>query len=267
VNGRLSKDFERADLRWEMQNMNVDKARSRIQEDLALLYLRLNGFFVTGFIAHSAVQGQALTEIDALAVRMRYSAEPEREVGPDELLDLSSEYTDLIICEAKSRGEQLCFNQALTADPLAAAKVLRWSGLFLEKEIPALATNLTSVLAPGPLPSDAPPAIIGPRGVRVRCLLFSLEQNSRRPNQPWFITGTEVFDYAHRCLSPSGLRSSCSTSYDFGLWGDREPIVRYFKKRRGQPPGEMNHLCKALNIGSADNTTAQITRECVRARN
>jgi hypothetical protein len=39
----------------------------------------------------------------------------------------------------------------------------------------------------------------------------------------------------HRCLSPSEMRSSCSTSYDFGLWGDREPIVRYFKERRGRP--------------------------------
>jgi hypothetical protein len=245
-----------------MDNMNVAKVRSRTQEELALLYLRLNGFFVTGFIAHSAVQGQALTEIDALAVRMPHSAEPEREVGPHELLGLSSEYTDLVICEAKSRGEQLCFNQALTAEPLAAAKVLRWSGLFLEKEIPALAANLTSVLAPRPLPSDVPPTIIGPRGVRIRSLLFSLEQNLRRPNQPWFITGSEVFDYVHRCLSPSGSRSSCSTSYDFGLWGDREPIVRYFKER--QSAGDMKQLYEALNVGG-DNTAVQITRECGRA--
>jgi hypothetical protein len=246
--------------------MDVAKIKSKIQEDLLLLYLRLNGFFVTGFIAHSAVQHRALAEIDALAVRMPHSAEPEREVGPHELLDLSSEYTDLVICEAKSRGGQLCFNRSLTAEHHAAAKVLRWSGVFLETEIPALAMNLKSALAPRPLPSNAPPTIIGPRGARVRCLLFSLEQNSRRPNQPWFITGTEVFDYVHRCVSPSESRSYCSTSYDFGLWGGHEPIVRYFKERRGQSAGDMRELYKALDIGCPSNTAAQITRECDQAR-
>lgn len=52
------------------QRMDVAKARSKIQEDIAILYLCLNGFFVTGFIAHSAVQHHALTEIDALAIRL-----------------------------------------------------------------------------------------------------------------------------------------------------------------------------------------------------
>jgi hypothetical protein len=235
--------------RCDTQRVDIAKAKSKVQERLVLLYLRLNGFFISGFIAHSPVQNQALTEIDALAVRMPHSAEPEREVGPHELLDLSSEHTDLVICEAKSRGGQLCFNQALTAEPHAAAKVLRWSGLFLETEVPALATNLQRVLAPRPLPSDAPPTIIGPREARVRCLLFSLERNARHPNQAWFITGTEVFDYVHRCLSPSEPRASCSTSYDFGLWGDGEPIVRYFKERRGQSPGDMNQLYQFLSIG------------------
>jgi hypothetical protein len=247
--------------------MDVARANAKIQEDLMALYLRLNGFFVTGFIAHSPIQNRALTEIDALALRMPHNAEPEQGIGPHKLLDLSSECTDLVICEAKSRGEQLCFNRALTAGPQAAAKVLRWSGLFIETEIPALAMSLTRFLASRPLPSNAPPTIIGPRGARVRCLLFSLERAYRRPNQPWFITATEVFDYVHRCLSPSESRPCCSTSYDFGLWREREPIVRYFKERRGQPPGDMNQLYKALNIGCADDTAAQITRECVWAPN
>ena len=101
--------------------MDIDKVKSKAQEDLALLYLRLNGFFVTGFIAHSPIHGQNLTEIDALALRMPYSAEPEREVGPHGLLDLSSNHTDLIICEVKSRGKPLRFNGALTEGPRAAA--------------------------------------------------------------------------------------------------------------------------------------------------
>ena len=92
--------------------MKLTKDKAKIQEDLMMLYLRLNGFFVTGFIAHSPIQGEALTEIDALALRMPHNAEPERGVGLHEVLDLSNEYTDLVICEAKSRGRQLCFNRA-----------------------------------------------------------------------------------------------------------------------------------------------------------
>ncbi len=239
--------------------MDIDKAKSKAQEDLALLYLRLNGFFVTGFIAHSPVQGDNLTEVDALAIRMPYSAEPEREVGPHTLLDFSSDRTDLVICEIKSRGEQLRFNEALTSNPRAAGSVLRWSGLFLEGELPELVRRLQLALAPRPLPSLGPPCIIGPRGTRVRCLLVSPERDERYPNQPWFITGPDVFAYVHRCLSPSQPRSECSIFYDFGLWGDREPIVRYFKDRRGQDPGDMGQLYGVLGIGRS-NSTVERTR-------
>jgi hypothetical protein len=82
--------------------MNITNAKAKIQEGLVLLYLRLNGFFVTGFIGHSPIQNRTLTEIDAMAVRMPHNAEPEREVGPHELLDLSSEYTDLVICDVRA---------------------------------------------------------------------------------------------------------------------------------------------------------------------
>ena len=230
--------------------MDIDKLKSKAQEDLALLYLRLNGFFVTGFIAHSPIHGHNLTEIDALALRMPHSAEPEREVGPHGLLDLSSNHADLIICEVKSRGEPLRFNAALTEDPRAAAAVLRWSGLFLEDELPELVTRLQAALAPNPLRSAAPPSATGPRGTRVRGLLFAPERDKRYTNQSWFVTGPELFEYVHRCLSPTQPRSECSVSYDFGLWGDREPIIRYFKDRRGQDAGSMDQLYGVLGIRS-----------------
>ena len=75
------------------------------------LYLRLNGFFVTGFIVHSPLHGQNRVELDALALRLPYNCEPERQIGPDPVLELSEKYTDLAICEVKSKGQQLQFNQ------------------------------------------------------------------------------------------------------------------------------------------------------------
>jgi len=39
-----------------------------------------------------------------------------------------------------------------------------------------------------------------------------------------------MLDYVSACLCPSGQRVSCSTKYDFGLWREYEPIVRYIKR-------------------------------------
>jgi hypothetical protein len=223
-----------------------NKRRSRIQEDLVLLYLRLNGFFVTGFVPHSPEIGRTLTEVDALALRMRFSAEPEREVGPHELLDLSDSYTDLAICEVKSWGKQIQFNAALTDDERALTKILRWSGLFIEQEIPDLVRELQQQLARRPLAIDAPPTVVGPRDVRIRCLFFSLERRKQRPNQAWFVSGDDVLEYVHRCFCPDHPRLECSVSYDIGVWGEREPMVRYFKQRAGQGPGNLMQLYEAL---------------------
>lgn len=210
------------------------KPQSRLQEDIVRLYLRLNGFFVTGFIVHSPIHGRNRAEIDALAIRMPHNSELEREIKPDQLLDLTNNYTDLVICEVKSLGKQLQFNRSLSANPDVATSVLRWSGLFHEEELPEIIARFCQVLEERPLPFSAPPTLIGPRGIRIRCLLFNLERNDRRKNQPWFITGPEVFDFIYRCLCPAQSRSQCSTTYDFSQWGDYEPVVRYFKERGGQ---------------------------------
>jgi hypothetical protein len=114
-----------------------------------------------------------LSEIDALAVRLPHSAEPEREVGPHELLHLSSEYPDLLICEAKSRGQQLCFNQTLTAESHALAKVLRWSGFFHETEIPALAMKLKSAWNQGRFLLALHPLLMPTRSAHTMPLVFS----------------------------------------------------------------------------------------------
>ena len=80
------------------------KRRSVLEEELLQLYLRLNGYFVTGFIVHSSIHGRNKTEVDALAVRFPYNAEPERGLGPSPLLEPSATLLDLLICEVKSRG-------------------------------------------------------------------------------------------------------------------------------------------------------------------
>jgi len=222
--------------------MDADRKRSKLQEDLVSLYLRLNGFFVTGFIVHSPVYGRNATELDALALRLPFNSEPERQIGPDKLLDLSCRRTDLAICEVKSKGLSLQFNRALYADPGAATSLLRWSGLFEESEVHSMAAALSKALTPQNIAAPKAPMVSGPRGVRIRGLLFGPEHGPRKRNQPWFISGAELFQYVWRCLCPETPRVSCSTTYDLQAWRDHEPIVEYFKSRDADGAGNMDKL-------------------------
>lgn len=219
-----------------------EKWRSRVQEELLSLYLRLNGYFVTGFIVHSPVHGQNVTEIDVLAVRFPYNKEPEREVEPDPLLEASDQFVDLVICEVKSKGQQLQFNHVLIATPDPITRLLRWSGIFQEAEISALAPQVKEALLPAHLGKSGIPSVIGPRHTRIRGLLCSPERKDRRDNQAWFLSGSAIFGYISRCLCPPARRSTCATTYDFGLWGAYEDTIRYFKESGINNSGDMKQL-------------------------
>jgi len=209
-----------------------DKRRSEVQEALLQLYLRLNGYFVTGFIVHSPNHGKNVAEIDALAVRHPQNCEPEREVGPASFLEPSSGLTDLLICEVKAKGRQLHFNERFRNDVSAISVVLRWAGLFEEKEVMALARLLQPKLAPTDHPKQEIPSVPGPRNTRIRVVLCSPERQRRFPNQVKFIHGEEIFSYVTKCLCPETPRPGCAVRYDFTGWGrNLEPIVRFFKNR------------------------------------
>ncbi len=208
---------------------------SETQEALVHLYLRLNGYFVSSFIVHSPELGRNLTQIDALAVRHRFSVEPERLVARSPFLAQPKPATDLLICEVKSRGQPLQFNESFRESEDAIQAVLRWTGLFDGVDIPSLAGALKALLQPNTPRDHSQIGIDGPGGVTLRPLLCSPERSNSRSNQPWFIPGSEIFLYLGECLNPAEQRPSCSTRYDFNLWGTAlAPLVRYFKQ---QPPG------------------------------
>jgi len=229
--------------------MSDYRRRSRTQENLLNLYLRLNGFFVTSFIVHSPAPGKNRTEIDALAVRHPYNGEPERVIGPSPYLETSSELTDLLICEVKSEGRPLQFNEALRDSIPAIKSVLRWAGLFREEELQDLASEFQTRLQPSYSPRQDIPSAPGPRSTRVRAILCSPGRWNRQDSQPWFINGSEIFEYLWQCFCPETPRDSCSTRYDFGLWGESyEPLVRYFKDRGQKGPGKLKDLYQYLVI-------------------
>jgi hypothetical protein len=224
--------------------------RSSAQEALVRLYLRLNGFFTSGLIIHSNLHGKNVAEIDALAVRLPYHNEPEREIEPSQFLDPTSGITDLLICEVKSRGQSLQFNESFRNSLGAIRTVLRWSGLFKESEVNDLAPLLQSGIIPGNQPKDCFFILPSPRDIRIRPMLCSPERQEKKNNQTWFLHGNEIFTYIWNCLCPNNQRGSCATQYDFTSWGkELMPIVKYFKGRRHiGNPGNINALYTSLNL-------------------
>src|SRR3989344_887667 len=120
--------------------------RSDVQENLFSLYLRLNGYFVTGFIVHAS--NGSKTEIDALAVRFPHHREPEREIGSSRVLDISDSLVDFLVCEVKSGKEDINFNTSFRDDTEAVASVLNRFGAFTDKEISELVPQIRDVLRP-----------------------------------------------------------------------------------------------------------------------
>ncbi len=221
--------------------------QAQVEEALVTLYLRLNGYFTSGFIVHSELQIR--TQVDVMAVRFPFSREPERGVGPAHELDPSDEFTDILIGEVKGRGPQLQFNEALRK-PEAVARMLRWIGLFEDEEIPELVGRVLGALDPSP-GAETPPTVLGPRNTRIRALLFCPECSKRRKNQAFFLPGPPLFDYIWRCFRPPEPRESCSVRYDFGAWGlGLEAIVRYFKDESRVEPGTFEELRELMTAGS-----------------
>jgi len=224
----------------------VDESdRSRIQEALLHLYLRLNGYFVSGYISHSPEYGKTKAQVDALAIRHALNREPGRQMGPSPFLHPRG--TDLLVCEVKSRGQQLQFNEPLRKDVNVVQDVLRWAGLFDEKETVRLGRELKTILQPSTPASKAEAGVPTAGEVTIRPLLCSPERRHRRTNQPWFVCGEEMFSYIAGCVNPEKRRDTCSTRYDNNVWGAQlTPLVHYFKQRPVGNPGEMPDLYEFL---------------------
>ena len=103
--------------------------------------------------------------------------------------------------------------------------------MFKEHEVLQLAPLVQNAFVPESLARGGIPTVVCSNQVRVRGIIFSPERTDRRANQPWFIAGPEILSFVSQCLCPPVPRSTCATTYDFGLWGEYEPIIRYIKRQ------------------------------------
>ncbi len=215
----------------------TDKEKSTIQEQLATLYLRLNGYFTTSYIIHSDKK-QINGEIDIIAVRFPFHKQDDTEHNSSSFLELSS-YIDIIIAEVKSKGKNLQFNECLkqsdTHEPLQ--KLLRWTGVFMDKDIDNIAREVNTLVQPkenSKFEKFRSTKILETRfgKVKVRPILFSPERNEIN-NTNKFVNWIEINDFVWFCLCPAENRKLCGTRYDFTAWGQGlNEIVKAYKYRQ-----------------------------------
>jgi hypothetical protein len=224
----------------------IEWTKPDVHEALATLYLRLNGYFTTGLVVHSSEWGKNRTETDCLAIRNRHHAQPDREVPTAEFLQASDGEMDLIVCEAKSRIEDLGFNEALKDDAETVRSVLRWAGCLDETQVQSVADRLMPLFGSDVTAAEARAGVLEGQ-VRIRPLLCCPPASADECGDRWCLVGAEIIRFASECFNPATRRATCSTRYNFKLWGYAlSPIVEYFKNAGGDAP-TLNGLYEHLN--------------------
>jgi hypothetical protein len=237
---------------------------SDLQEQLAVLYFRLNGYFVSGFIIH-APEGEvnekgehrsSRGDIDLLAVRFPHNSEPEREVETSHYLNASKDRIDFVICEVKGGNQPLQFNNRLRTEPDAVRSVLRWLGNIEEKKIEQILKDIKTLISTEypKDPSTFREYIIPNTNFKIRAILFAPDRKKpTHKNQDRYIYSDEIMCYLWRCFRPLANRDLCQVRYDFGLWRAHEKIVRYFKEKEGDEPGDITDLYEHFHLTKRSN--------------
>lgn len=221
--------------------------RSDISTALTTLYLRLNGYFLTGLIITAATkeQGQK-TDIDCLAVRFPQHAQPEREEDCDPfILSASTESTDLILCEIKASRTVGKFNDPIKTDIEVAEKLLSWAGFLSQSEVRLVAPKMQILCGDGIGLEIAKAGNLDIPNYSIRALL-SCPAVVTPATAKWCLTEKDIFGFAQRCFDPERPRRVCSPKYDYELWGPiYSPIVKYIKRSKNPSFAELYNRLKS----------------------
>ncbi|NTF69586.1 hypothetical protein [Rhizobium rhizogenes] len=220
---------------------------SDVDEMLATLYLRLNGYFTTGLIVHSPEHGRALAEVDSLAIRHPYHTQSERDVDISEFLLIEGEVADLVLCEVKSDPTHICFNAPIKTDMAVREAIVAWSGLFQPNQT-ADAVNAIETLVTGKLAVQERKAGLVIGGCRIRALLVCPSRQEPMEDE-WCLRGADLMAYVVKCLNPIERRPSCSVRYNFSQWGfPLSHIIRYVKDQTAGRSVEVNEIYQLFGV-------------------
>ena len=226
--------------------------KSDIQETLVSLYLRLNGYFVSGFIVHAS-RGVG-TEMDVLAVRFPRHKEPAREIQPCDHLAIPAEGIDFIVGEVKGGSNNVNFNVRFRDDPEAIRTVLQRFGAFTDAEIDRVRAAVPGILEPGKLKRSASfpeldVALCEAAGIhkgKLRFVPFAAEQcRSSGAIRP-YVFEDDLLSFVWRCFRPEQQRRRCDVRYNYELWGPQfVRLVSYFKDASRTAPGTIQDIYQA----------------------
>jgi hypothetical protein len=231
----------------------VDK--SDVQETLVSLYLRLNGYFVSGFIVHAA-KG-ATTEMDVLAVRFPSYQEPEREVQCCERLVIPSNELDFIVGEVKGGQAAVNFNARFRENPGAIKTVLRRFGAFDEPEIYSVMAGVPRLLEPANVArAPAFPELdvvlstqLGSRVAKLRFVPFATEQERPEAHARPYLFANDLLEFVWLCFRPEQQRPLCDDHYNYELWGPQfVQMVQSFKDTNRTTPPTLADLYTAYGV-------------------
>jgi hypothetical protein len=224
--------------------------KSDLQETVLTLFLRLNGYFATGFIVHAEWRNQ--TEIDALAVRFPHQQEPERVVGTSPVLDVPTSCIDFLVCEVKGGTGQINFNAKFRESQPAIRSVLHRFGAFHDEEVESLIPKIVSCLEPSRVQrSTSFPKIVCPaENAQIRFLPVAPDQVRPSADSHPYVYGDDMFNFIWECFRPATHRASCDVRYNWELWGEQyTKLVRYFKDLQRTRVGTIadlyHHFCVA----------------------
>jgi len=227
--------------------------RSDIQETVVSLYLRLNGYLVSGFIVHGP--HRVTTEMDVLAVRFPNHQEPEREVQCCRHLAIPPDQIDFVVSEVKGGQGTVNFNTRFRANPGAIRTVLRRFGAFDDAEIARVATVVPALLDPTRLRSapgfpELDVAVPGqPRPAKLRFLPFAAEQNRCDAQGRPYLFVDDLLEFAWECFRPEQRRTLCDDHYNYELWGLQfTPMVQHLKDPNRTSPGTIEDLYRVYGV-------------------
>ncbi len=217
----------------------TSKEKSNIQENLVKLYLRLNGYFTTGFIIHSS-DNKINSEIDNISIRFPNHNQSDTEHNSSEYLGFSKNI-DIIISEVKSKGVKLQFNKSLYEKNCIQNwyKLLSWIGVFKSSQIETISDEIIRLIKPVQNSKLKDFRVIEDIKtdfglVNLRAILFSPEKISNNSSDK-IINWTEINDFIWLCLCPNEKRINCGTNYDLTAWGTEfEYIVEVYKSRKDE---------------------------------
>lgn len=227
------------------------KARSHLEETLCKLYLRLNGYFVTNLIIHSNIQGTSSSELDIIGVRFPSHFQDDRKVNSSAYLELANDKTEIIIADVKG-GSRLEFNDGLRKQKESVEKLLAWIGIFSDKELGRhidLVHAALNDIHKDPRNSFRIIDCNLSNGLfRLKFTFFAINKAKPGDSDIKYIHGQEVLDYCWTCLRTNQQIDSCSRQYDYTLWGEFEKLVRYFKEKRVESPGNFKDLYSHFSV-------------------